>query len=449
MVDVYVIGVDGAGNFDFCTVMVNVQTGIDPNPCFEEPDTNGRVAVAGLISTPEGIAVEGVEVSLSGQLSNVFMTGDAGDYTFSDLQIGYDYTITPSLEENVVNGVSTFDLVIITKHILGVEKLDSPYKLLAADVNNSQSITTTDLIQIRKLILNTEENFSKSSSWIFFPKDHTFTNPTDPWSDDMTQAINLNNLAEDMLTGDFMAIKKGDVNGSVLSNSRMARPRNVAGTFQVDALDIPLKAGQEYTIDFTTKELSKIQGYQFTLNFDNSAMELLDIHYGAAKEHNFGLTHVEEGIITTSWTVPGQSQTTQNKSVLFSIQVKAKSDAMLSELLGISSRYTHAEAYSLNNDPLDVKLTFGEGSIMDSKVVLHQNFPNPFTNKTQIGFSLEEASSVMIRIHDLSGRAIKVIRGDFERGENQITVDDLPAGVLFYTFQAGNFIETRKMIHLK
>ncbi|MFQ5445455.1 MAG: hypothetical protein ACE5FF_00840 [Saprospiraceae bacterium] len=32
-------------------------------------------------------------------------------------------------------GVTTYDLVLITKHILGVQPLGSPYKIIAADAN--------------------------------------------------------------------------------------------------------------------------------------------------------------------------------------------------------------------------------------------------------------------------------------------------------------------------
>jgi hypothetical protein len=70
-------------------------------------------------------------------------------FLFANLPLGQDYSVTPYSNADPVNGVSTFDLVLMSKHILGVESLDSPYKLIAADVNR-QRITTLDMIQIRK-----------------------------------------------------------------------------------------------------------------------------------------------------------------------------------------------------------------------------------------------------------------------------------------------------------
>jgi hypothetical protein len=351
------------------------------------------------------------------------------------------------LEEDAVNGVSTFDLVTITKHILGVEALDSPYKLLAADVNNSQSITTSDLIQIRKLILNIDDEFSQSSSWIFFSKDHSFENPADPWSGEMPAVININNLQEDMLTGDFMAVKKGDVNGSVKANSGMSEPRNVAGTFQVSTLDIVMTPGNEYTIPFTAENLKNIQGYQFTLNFDPAMMEIVDVQYGVAKENHFGFTHIEEGVITTSWNdIRGAAPTDTH---LFSLIVRSRTDAQLSDLISINSRYTVAEAYGMNNETLDVKLNFDDARLSQPAVQWVRNQPNPFVDKTQVRFHLTEAAEVRLRVFDTSGKTLSVLQGMFGAGENHILLQDLPTGVLYYTLQAGEFVSTQKMIHLK
>jgi hypothetical protein len=95
--------------------------------------------------------------------------------------MGTDITITPHLDENPLNGVTTFDLVLITKHILGIQLLDSPYKMIAADVNNSSTITTADMIQLRKLILGIYDDFPNNTSWRFVDADYVFPDPTNPW----------------------------------------------------------------------------------------------------------------------------------------------------------------------------------------------------------------------------------------------------------------------------
>jgi hypothetical protein len=133
---------DAAGNRDFCEtyVLVQDQTGICAGPA--------TGSIAGTISTETNEAVEGVDVAVSGPMSQNTLTNVSGSYLLNNLTAGGDYTVTPVLDANYLNGVSTFDLVLISRHILGVQLLDSPYKMIAADVNNSRSITTLDLIHV-------------------------------------------------------------------------------------------------------------------------------------------------------------------------------------------------------------------------------------------------------------------------------------------------------------
>ena len=55
---------------------------------------------------------------------------------------GGDYIINPYSNDNPLNGVSTLDIVEIQRHILGMQSLDSPYKIIAADINNDKTLST-------------------------------------------------------------------------------------------------------------------------------------------------------------------------------------------------------------------------------------------------------------------------------------------------------------------
>ena len=133
----------------------------------------------------------------------------------------------------------------------------------------------------------------------------------------------------------------------------------------------------------------------------------------------------------------------------FSLVVRAKSDALLSELMSIGSRYTAAEAYGTTGQQLDVQLTFGDDAVANAGFELYQNTPNPFVGETQIGFNLPNASDVTITINDVTGRTLKVIRGEFAKGYNTVNVNNLPSGVMYYTLESGDFTATLKMINIK
>ncbi|MBK8043176.1 MAG: T9SS type A sorting domain-containing protein [Haliscomenobacter sp.] len=69
-----------------------------------------------------------------------------------------------------------------------------------------------------------------------------------------------------------------------------------------------------------------------------------------------------------------------------------------------------------------------------------------------IGFTLPGAGEATLTIQDVTGRTLRVVRGQFAQGYNQVNVkaSDLNAtGVLSYTLKAGEYTATKKMIILE
>ncbi|TAK48040.1 MAG: hypothetical protein EPO28_01505 [Saprospiraceae bacterium] len=196
---------DGAGNQDYCETFVFVDDNI--GIC------QGPPLIAGMANDEMGNSVSKVEVSLNGAVVKSDTTGAAGTYSF-EVVPGGDYTVTPFKDMNPLNGVTTFDLVLISRHILGTGLLGSPYKLIAADVNKSGTITTADLVVIRKLILNMNTEFPGNSSWRFVPKNYVFANPVNPFLEAFPEVRNVNDVSSDLMDVNFVAIKIGDVNAS-------------------------------------------------------------------------------------------------------------------------------------------------------------------------------------------------------------------------------------------
>lgn len=423
---------DGAGNSDFCTVTINVEDNFCGNG-------TASAAVAGAIQTESKATVEGVQVNLSGQAQKSFSTSVNGLFVFNNLTAGADYTVTPSLNKGFLNGVSTFDLVLISKHILGVQPLNTPYKLIAADVNNSKSVTTLDLIQLRKLILNIDATFANNSSWRFVDASYTFPNASNPWAASFPEVKNVNDL-EGSLSANFVAVKVGDVNGNAIANSTQGSVRNLTSNLGINVADMNMVAGNEYKVDFTAADLNGIEGFQFTLNLDKKGLELVDLVPGIAAEENFGI-FAEEGVVTASWNGEAKG------GVLFSLVVRAKSNTTLSEVLNLNSRYTAAEAYK-GGEVVNVGLNFN-ASKASANYELYQNTPNPFAGESIIGFNLPAAGAATLTIQDVTGRTLKVINGQYAKGYNQVSLKstELSAtGVLTYTLKAADFTATRKMI---
>src|SRR5690606_32248274 len=126
-----------------------------------------------------------------------------------------NYEVLPSKNDDPLAGVSTRDLITIQRHLLGIESLTIPYQLIAADVNNSGGISAKDLLDLRKLILGLSTEFPNNESWRFVNSDYTFPDPQNPWNFEEERAYV--DLSSDEMHADFIGVKIGDVNGSVIN----------------------------------------------------------------------------------------------------------------------------------------------------------------------------------------------------------------------------------------
>lgn len=203
-----IYAIDAAGNFDYCETSILVQPS---RACVAQG------AIGGMIRTEQENPVANVLLSLSGPLPMSTMSATDGSYRFDELDEDFDYTVTAYRNDNHVNGVTTLDIIIISKHILALQFLSSPYKLIAADVNQSGTVTTLDLIQMRKLILNITTEYPNNTSWRFIRRDFNFPTPTNPWASFFPELININDLIGENLNAGFVGVKIGDVNGSAMS----------------------------------------------------------------------------------------------------------------------------------------------------------------------------------------------------------------------------------------
>jgi len=439
---------DEKGNHDFCVSYLEVQ---DNNKVCKTTSVDAG-QISGLITTDDLEPVLGVNLDLSGGAQSTQNTGSNGVYLFNDLVKGKDYTVAAQLDKDHLNGVSTFDLVLIQKHILGTKALDNPYRMIAADVNNSKSISTLDMIQIRKLILNIDTKFANVPSWKFVDATYKFAEAGNPWAVAFPEVVNVNDLT-DKVKADFIGIKMGDVNGNASASGAVASEIRGGKEMILSTEEQQLKAGQSYTVVFKAKDLAQIQGYQFTLSIDPSLATIEGLDYnGVMKAENFGY-FPENGMITTSYVqapLAGAPTGAEGEATLFTLTLKASTNISLSKALDLNSRLTHLEAYNQSDEVMGLKLNFGAGDIAD-RAVLRQNTPNPFADETAIGFYLPKATKGVLTIRDVKGALIYRVEGSYTKGNNQVILKQeqlRTSGVFYYTLQTNDFTDTKKMVLL-
>lgn len=83
---------------------------------------------------------------------------------------------------------------------------------------------------------------------------------------------------------------------------------------------------------------------------------------------------------------------------------------------------------------------------------LFQNYPNPYNSQTTISYSVPISSLVQIQIFDILGRKVSTLLNEEKAAGNykiNFNARELTSGVYFYRLQAGDYVETKKMIYLK
>ena len=176
--------------------------------------------IAGVIYTETNTPIPNTNVLLIGDNGfSVSTVSDAqGNYSFSGLSTGKNYILDFAKSSSILNGLSTFDLLQVQKHILNREILKSPFKMLAADVNNSGSISTSDLILLKRALLGLTTSFEKVPIWQFVPFENGFINISTPLLGLNLNAFMVQNLQSPILDKDFIGVKAGDINNSASVN---------------------------------------------------------------------------------------------------------------------------------------------------------------------------------------------------------------------------------------
>ena len=106
-----------------------------------------------------------------------------------------------------------------TKHLLQIEPFTTPFAKLASDINNSGTIASSDIVALLRIMLGHVPNFNNGETWIVIPADTDFGPPTQhpPVITDVT--ISVQDILNGVRQPNWIAIKKGDANGSADPNN--------------------------------------------------------------------------------------------------------------------------------------------------------------------------------------------------------------------------------------
>jgi hypothetical protein len=368
-----------------------------------------------------------------------FMTSTAGNFVLDNVLIGKNYQLSVTKNDDVLNGLSTLDLVLIQRHILGAAKLDSPYKVIASDVNNDGKVLASDLVSLRKLILGLALQMpSGQKSWRFVNSAQTFSNSNNPFP--FEEKINLDNLASNMYNQDFYAIKIGDVNSSTVLNlqDEIAEPRSNE-VLNLEYEVVNTDGGSR--VDFYATKDQELFGFQMSVGGIGEVFKAMGSRLSVSDEN---YANGERGF-AMSWNTDN-AQSIKAGELLFSLYTKGETSSL--KLAGLLKD----EAYLSTEEVSDIELTVRSSQAANPAFEVYQNEPNPFSHQTKIGFKLPEAADATLKIYDQSGKILHMQKNSFAKGLNHFTVQNADlgtSGIMYYEVSSENFKATRKMIGLK
>ena len=410
---------------------------------------HGKDAVLwGDVTTTNNVMVTDVDVTLTSESSTTPIMSQLIDGAFSleGIPTCEDITISLSKDDAYQTGVTTLDMIMILRNIVQITPFTSPYQHIAADVNNSSSVTTADIVAIRKVILGIEDHFPNNTSWRFVDASYQFRSPNNPLAETFRESavINLDGSPEEIASQNFIAIKVGDINNSAMQSTGFAKNSSsrTTNTLSLMVQDMDLIAGNTYTIPIRANDDLSLAGFQMNLQYIHSTLEILRASSSLPEP---GYVNHKNGMYSALYYGP---QNIQAEDFYFELTVLTKQNARLSDVLTLASDTSPSEAYTeqLEVRPLEIQFT------ADPMLQVNQNQPNPFTGWTRIGFEIPVAGFVSFEVTDITGKQLFSRQENYSAGYHEIPLnrqDIAASGVLYYHLKTATDQVTKKMIVLE
>lgn len=395
--------------------------------------TETRLLVKATTSTLSGTVVynntdqglDNATVTLwQGQTQMATTTSDAdGNYSFGNVAPG-NYTVTAA-KTTGWGGNTAADALLAARFSANDPNVTlNALQEMAADVNNSGSVTNADALTILNRVVGNVTSYTKPD-WVF-------------------ESVDVAVGSTDKGDVDVEGLATGDVNSSLYLPAPLAKE---AVTFVNDeALQIAPKA----TFELPVKVSEGVELGSATLRFEYPADKLS--FSGLASKVN-AVYNEKDGVVSIAWA---------------DVKGYRVSDDGIFAVLEFEATEAFAKKETAEISMLEGELTNTSGELVQAKVsvanvtvaipetfALSQNYPNPFNPSTTIKYDLPAAGKVSLAIYNSLGQQVaNLIDATQEAGSYEIVwnASRLASGVYFYRITvegAQNYVMTKKMMLLK
>lgn len=352
------------------------------------------------------------------ELGNNIFTDQFGKAVVED-----DFFINPTFIAEPLNGVDLVDLYLARQHVLGNIELNE-YQLSAAEFTGDQELTTLDLVFLARTIIGIEEDNI----------DLSFAN------------ITGDQTGISQVKGHYVAIRSGDINDDiVLPGEATVNLSEVDLTFE----DQLLNNGESYSIPFYSDAMINATGIELRMQFNPSAIEILDINSEMFNSDVHFNANLNTGILTIIAYDVDESTLLDGSEALFEISAKALDNKILSEELLFSSVHRSfitdedLEKYRINGS---VDNQIGNVGTNDNELAANiKVFPNPSVDFITVDVSKASIDdNYKVSLFDSQGQLILS-----QQNDGYIVTSNLPTGsyVIYLTSGESYYSEIIQIQH--
>ena len=441
---------DAAGNINQCANYVLVQDNSNNCPCISSTDikikgcmrsaTNTKLNTYRVNAKAQGTTTGGAPVN-----ATKFSSFQDSCYTldFNGLPVNFtgNVAVSASRVDLVTNGITPYDLVLISRHILNLEPMTNIYQVLAADVNRSHTVTTFDIVEIRKTLLGTVDTLPAVGAWQFIR----------PVADPL-QMLNFAAVKDTFLIPfsnasgastvsnfNFIGIKSADMDYTA---SLMGAVEDRHGSpLLLTTEDKWIEAGQSFKIPVSITEASRLSAWQLNLRPVSAAFTSVE----GLSEDAFAIQ--PDGSLRILWMDEnlGAARSFSAGQTLVYIVLTAQISGWLSQMIETDSQPAEAITDAVMIRPIYFHFSQNINSLGTQ---VFQPSPNPTHNWVQWPVLLENKQPLRLQMVDASGKLVLEQHTTFDAGVHQWSADcsALSPGWYGWRITAGTVVQSGKIL---
>jgi len=456
--------VNSSGNILFINFDVNATSSDTSGIIFTEAQLNenpittsdgiveiiGGYNISGNINYYEGdIPIADVNIYLETQ-KHITTTNINGEYQFTGISPGIYYSWCE--KSNQLGGLSSMDASRIARYGIGLIDF-SAAQIIAADATQNSYVSPTDASRVARYGIGLIDSLNNSNTNWVFVSDSLNSNNWPPINYSSTQfydPLECNHFDEN-----FTGIRLGDVTGNWTGVKGKSEKLNKEITAVLPHSEVqPLDT---ITVAVDVFAMQDMEGMDIKIGFDEQIVDAVDatLDGGILENEDFGFqvnTNNNNEIILWIYTL-GSPYT--GGGTVANLKFLAHGSVGDSTALTFTQFMFNENSYINNttNGSIVINNTAADQNYQNSNQTrIYRNSPNPFSQKTEISYTLKHETDLNITVYNIKGQKIEVIESSHKKPGNYTAnwnAKSFPAGLYFIQLSTAKHCDIKKLILIR